>query len=95
MLARGYRSRMTSTESTTDTTDGTDVLDRIRHARDRALEAEETERQRVADAENVDVERAASVRLATRQAVREALDDVLGETSQPRKAVQGEGAAEG
>lgn len=73
---------------------GADILDRIRHARDRALEAEETERQRVADAENADVERAASVRLATRQAVREALDDVLGETSEPRRAVQGEGLTE-
>jgi hypothetical protein len=62
-----------------------DIFDRVRFARDRALEAEEAERQRVADAENSEIERAASVRLATRQAVREALDDILDETSEPAK----------
>jgi len=62
-----------------------DIFDRVRYARDRALEAEEAERQRVADAGNGELERAASVRLATRQAVREALDDILDETSEPAK----------
>ena len=63
-----------------------DVLDRIRYARDRALEAERTERTRLAEADNADLQQAASVRLATRQAVREALDDVLGEESNPETA---------
>ena len=58
-----------------------EIFDRIRYARDRALEAERTERQRLTDADNADLQQAASVRLATRQAVREALDDVLGEAS--------------
>lgn len=57
------------------------VMERIRYARDRALEAERTERQRLADAETGDLQQAASVRLATRQSVREALDDILGESS--------------
>ena len=48
-----------------------------------ALEAERTERSRLADAGNAEVQQAASVRLATRQAVREALDDILDETSDP------------
>ncbi len=68
-----------------------DIFERIRYARDRALEAEETERQRIADASSEEVERAASIRLATRQAVREALDDVLDETSEPRRAQQSGG----
>ena len=63
-----------------------EIFERVSYARDRALEAEETERQRIADAENRDVEQAASVRLATRQAVREALDDILGEESEPARA---------
>lgn len=58
------------------------VMDRIRYARDRALEAERTERKRLADADTGDLQQAASVRLATRQSVREALDDVLGESSE-------------
>ncbi|HYI57411.1 MAG TPA: hypothetical protein VEX66_04530 [Microlunatus sp.] len=58
-----------------------DIWERIRYARDQALEAERTERNRLADADNADLQQAASVRLATRQAVREALDDVLGESS--------------
>ena len=57
-----------------------DIWERIRYARDQALEAERTERNRLADADNADLQQAASVRLATRQAVREALDDVLGES---------------
>jgi len=60
-----------------------DIMDRIRYARDRALDAEQTERQRIAEADNEELQRAASVRLATRQAVREALDDILGEPSAP------------
>lgn len=59
-----------------------DVMDRIRYARDRAVEAERSERRRLADAETGDSQQAASVRLGTRQAVREALDDVLGESSE-------------
>jgi hypothetical protein len=35
------------------------------------------------DADTTELQRAASVRLATRQAVREALDDVLDEESHP------------
>ncbi len=63
--------------------DSTDIFDRIRYARDKALEAERTERQRLADADNADLQQAASVRLATRQAVREAFDDILDESSDP------------
>lgn len=69
-----------------------DIFERVRFARDRALRAEEEERQRIADAENAEVERAASVRLATRQAVREALDDILDETSEPARASSGVGS---
>jgi hypothetical protein len=65
--------------------EGMDIWERIRYARDRALEAEETERQRLAEADTVEIQQAASVRLATRQAVREALDDVLDEQSEPAK----------
>jgi L-rhamnose isomerase len=60
-----------------------EIFERIRYARDQALEAEQTERRRLAEADNADLQRAASVRLATRQAVREALDDVLDEKSDP------------
>ena len=60
-----------------------EIFERIRYARDKALEAEKVERQRLADADNSDLQQAASVRLATRQAVREALDDVLDESSDP------------
>jgi hypothetical protein len=62
-----------------------DIWERIRYARDKALEAEETERQRLAEADTEELQRAASVRLATRQSVREALDDVLDESSEPKK----------
>jgi hypothetical protein len=68
-----------------------DLTSRIRYARDRALLAEETERQRLADADDEELKRAASVRLASRQAVREALDDVLGEETDPRRATVGGG----
>ena len=60
-----------------------DIWERIRYARDQALEAERTERQRITDADNAELQRAASTRLATRQAVREALDDILDEESDP------------
>ena len=63
-----------------------DIWERIRYARDRALDGERTERQRLADADTTELQQAASVRLATRQAVREALDDVLDEQSQVRDA---------
>ncbi len=62
-----------------------EIFERVRYARDRAVQAEETERQRIADAETPEVEQAASVRLATRQAVREALDDILDEHSEPER----------
>ena len=39
-----------------------DIWDRIRYARDAALDAEKTERQRLADADNADLQQAASVR---------------------------------
>jgi membrane protein involved in colicin uptake len=63
--------------------DANDIMDRIRTARDHALEQEREERQRIADADTADKQGAASVRLATRQAVREALDDILGESTDP------------
>ena len=64
-----------------------DIWERIRYARDRALAAEETERQRLAEADTEILQRAASVRLATRQSVREALDDILDESSEPAKGI--------
>lgn len=63
-----------------------DIWERIRYARDRALEAEKTERQRLAEADTRELQDAASVRLATRQSVREALDDILDEASEVPKA---------
>jgi hypothetical protein len=62
-----------------------DIWERIRYARDRALAAEETERQRLAEADTAELQQASSVRLATRQSVREALDDILDEDSEPAK----------
>ena len=58
-----------------------EIFERIRYARDKALEREQTERQRLADADTPELQQAASVRLATRQSVREALDDILDESS--------------
>jgi hypothetical protein len=72
-----------SESSSTSSSDQMDIWERLRYARDQALEAERTERQRISDADNAELQRAASVRLATRQAVREALDDVLDEKSDP------------
>ncbi len=60
-----------------------EIFERIRFARDQALEAERVERQRLSDADTVEMQRATSVRLATRQAVREAFDDILDESSDP------------
>jgi hypothetical protein len=59
-----------------------EIFERIRYARDRALEREQTERQRLAEADTPELQQAASVRLATRQSVREALDDILDESSE-------------
>jgi membrane protein involved in colicin uptake len=70
-----------------------DVWERIRYARDRALQAEEVERQRLAEATTAELQQAASVRLATRQAVREALDDVLDEQSEPARGTSSGGGA--
>jgi hypothetical protein len=61
-----------------------DIWERIRHSRDGALAAEGTERQRLADA--TELQRTASVRLAARQAVREALGDILDEQCDPERA---------
>jgi len=69
-----------------------EIFERITYARDKALEAERTERQRLADAKTAELQQAASVRLATRQAVREALDDVLGEQSDPEAELRGDAA---
>lgn len=63
-----------------------DIWERIRFARDQALEREKIERQRLADADTRELQDAASVRLATRQSVREALDDILDEPSEVPKA---------
>ena len=71
-----------------------DIWERIRYARDRALQAEEVERERLAEAHTAELQRAASVRLATRQAVREALDDVLDEQSEPAKGAASGGAGD-
>ena len=60
-----------------------EIMDRIRSARDHALEQEKEERRRIADADTAELQRAASTRLATRQAVREAFDDILGESTDP------------
>lgn len=62
-----------------------DIWERLHYARDKALEAEKTERTRLAEADTADLQSAASVRLATRQAVREMLDDVLDEESDPEE----------
>ena len=60
-----------------------EIMDRIRSTRDHTLEQEREERQNIADADTADKQGAASVRLATRQAVREALDEILGESTDP------------
>lgn len=60
-----------------------DIWERIRYARGQALEGERTERQRLSEADTAGLQRAASVRLATRQAVREALEDILHGESDP------------
>ncbi|HEY5848557.1 MAG TPA: hypothetical protein VIT42_17370 [Microlunatus sp.] len=72
-----------SAADASDSSESLDIWQRIRYARDQALEAERTERKRISDADNAELQRAASTRLATRQAVREALDDILDEESDP------------
>ena len=72
-----------SAADASDSSESLDIWERIRYARDQALEAERTERKRISDADNAELQRAASTRLATRQAVREALDDILDEESDP------------
>ncbi len=69
-----------------------EIFERITYARDHALEAERTERTRLAEADTAELQQAASVRLATRQAVREALDDVLDESSDPEAELSGDAA---
>ena len=59
-----------------------EIFERIRYARDQALEREQIERQRLADADTPELQQAVSVRLATRQSVREALDDILDESTE-------------
>jgi hypothetical protein len=54
-----------------------DLMNRVRYARDLAAQAEETEKERLAEAKTAELQQAASVRLAARQAVREALDDLI------------------
>ena len=61
-----------------------EIFERIRFARDQALEREQIERQRLADADTPELQQAAGVRLANRQSVREALDDILDESSEDR-----------
>lgn len=56
-----------------------DIWDAITTARDNAKAAEEEELARVESADTAELQRSASVRVAARQAVREALDDILGE----------------
>lgn len=58
-----------------------DIWERIRYARDQALEAEPTEREQLFDADTAELQQAGSVQLATRQVVHEALDDILDEES--------------
>jgi hypothetical protein len=60
-----------------------EIIDRIRAARGPVLEQENEERARIADADTAEKQNAASVRLAIRQAVREALNDILGEDREP------------
>ena len=53
------------------------IWDALETARDKAKQREEEEMQRVEDADNNEQQRAASSRVAARQAVRETLDDIL------------------
>ena len=58
-----------------------EIFDRIRYARDPRPGGGADRRQRLADADTAELQQAASVQLATRQSVREALDDILDESS--------------
>lgn len=53
------------------------IEDALRQARDKAKTREDEELQRVEDADTDELQRAASSRVAARQAVRESLDDIL------------------
>ncbi|MGX0887004.1 hypothetical protein ACUW97_001415 [Kocuria rhizophila] len=55
------------------------IWEALQAARDKAKEREDEEKQRVEDADNHEQQRAASSRVAARQAVRETLDDILAE----------------
>jgi hypothetical protein len=66
-----------------ETMEANEIMDRIRSARDHALEQEREERSNIENDDTADKQGAASVRLATRQAVREAFDDILGESTDP------------
>ncbi|GAA5595065.1 Uncharacterised protein [Kocuria rhizophila] len=55
------------------------IWEALQTARDKAKEREDEEKQRVEDADNHEQQRAASSRVAARQAVRETLDDILAE----------------
>lgn len=68
-----------------DLMEANEIMDRIRSARDHALEQEREERSNIENADTADKQGAASVRLATRQAVREAFDDILGESTDPEQ----------
>ncbi|WP_255396345.1 hypothetical protein [Kocuria sp. CNJ-770] len=65
-----------------------EIMDRIRSARDHALEQEREERQNIADADTADKQGAASVRLATRQAVREPSTTSSGRAPIPRRTAE-------
>lgn len=60
-----------------------EIWDRIRVARDRALDGGKSERQRIAEAGNAELQQTTPVRLAARQAVREPVNDVLDQSSDP------------
>ena len=56
-----------------------DIWQQLQQARDKAKQREDEELKRVDEASTAELQRSAGVRLAARQAVRETLDDILGE----------------
>ena len=62
-----------------------DIWEQIRYARDQALEAERTEREQLFEADTAELRQAASVKLATRQAVRDLSTTILDEESDPEQ----------
>lgn len=66
-------------EWSTGTMSENSIWEALQTARDKAKEREDEEKQRVEDADNHEQQRAASSRVAARQAVRETLDDILAE----------------